>query len=214
MNYGTPVVVVGGGTVLPPMALHFRRARLAPGVLRRGGRRATSRPWTRGGWLFLRGTDYYGLSMFPMVADSLAMGCLLATMRTWLEQQNWYLRLFHPVASLGLLATILILNRLMGFTAVSVLGSSVVNVCLAILIHRSVHRSRDSLGRLLNWRPIASVGVLSYSLYLWQQLFLDRKSESWINAFPQNLLFAVGAALLSYFLLEKPVERLRHRLRA
>jgi peptidoglycan/LPS O-acetylase OafA/YrhL len=67
---------------------------------------------------------------------------------------------------------------------------------------------------MINWRPVAFVGVLSYSLYLWQQLFLNRNSSAWSNTFPQNLCFAVAAALGSYFLLEKPLLKLRHRLHA
>jgi peptidoglycan/LPS O-acetylase OafA/YrhL len=42
-------------------------------------------------WLFLRGTPYHDLEMFPMVADSLAMGCLLAKVSGWLETKRWYL---------------------------------------------------------------------------------------------------------------------------
>ena len=167
-----------------------------------------------GAWLLLRGTPYYNLEMFPMVADSIAMGCLLAMAGGWLEQKSWYLRLFRPAYSAGLLALVLLTNRFMGYTAVSVFGSSVINACLAILIHRSVYYSRDWIGTVLNWKPVAFVGVLSYSLYLWQQLFLDRNSSAWANAFPQNLAFAVAAALASYFLLEKPLLNLRHRLRA
>ncbi|MGB6978301.1 MAG: hypothetical protein WBD66_03785, partial [Candidatus Acidiferrales bacterium] len=72
----------------------------------------------------------------------------------------------------------------------------------------------DWAGRILNWKPIAFVGVLSYSLYVWQQPFLDRHSTAWVNAFPQNLIFGVIAALGSYLLLEKPLLKLRHRLRA
>jgi peptidoglycan/LPS O-acetylase OafA/YrhL len=166
-----------------------------------------------GAWLFLRGTPYYDLEMFPMVADSIAMGCLLAMAGDWLERQRWYLRLFRPAYSAGLLALVLLMNRFMGYTVVSVFGSSVINACLAVLIHRSVYYSRDWIGGVLNWKPIAFVGVLSYSLYLWQQLFLDRNSSAWINRFPQNLGFAVAAALASYFLLEKPLLRLRQRLR-
>jgi peptidoglycan/LPS O-acetylase OafA/YrhL len=166
-----------------------------------------------GAWLFLRGTPYYNLEMFPMVADSIAMGCLLAMAGGWLEQKRWYLRLFRPAWSVGLLALVLLTNRLMGYTVVSVFGSSVINASLAVLIHRTVYLSRDSIGRVLNWKPIAFVGLLSYSLYLWQQLFLNRNSSAWINSFPQNLGFAVAAALGSYFLLEKPLLRLRQRLR-
>ena len=163
-------------------------------------------------WLFLRGTPYYDLPMFPMVADSIAIGCLLANVSGWLEGKNWYLRLFRPAYSVGLLALLLVINRYMDYTVVTVFGTSVINASLAILIHRCVYRPHDWVGRLLNWKPIVFVGVLSYSLYLWQQLFLNRESNAWINTFPQNLIFAIAAALASYFLLEKPLLQLRRRL--
>ena len=118
------------------------------------GRSRRSTPWTDctfGAWLLLRGTPYYDLEMFPMVADSIAMGCLLAMAGGWLEQKSWYLRLFRPAYSAGLLALVLLTNRFMGYTAVSVFGSSVINACLAILIHRSVYYSRDWIGTVLNW---------------------------------------------------------------
>jgi peptidoglycan/LPS O-acetylase OafA/YrhL len=165
-------------------------------------------------WLFLRGTPYQDLQMFPMVADSLAMGCLLIMLSGWLEARNWYLRLFRPVYSIGLVALVLLINRYLGYTVVYVFGTSVINLCLAVLIHRSVYRSGDLAGKVFNWKPIAFVGVLSYSLYLWQQLFLVAGSSSWACSFPQNLVFAISAALASYFLLEKPLLKLRRRLRA
>jgi peptidoglycan/LPS O-acetylase OafA/YrhL len=152
--------------------------------------------------------------MFPMVADCLATGCLLAKVAGWLESKDWYLRLFKPAYSFGLVALVLLVNRYLGYTVVSVFGTSIINIGLAILIHRSVYYSHDWVGRVLNWKPIAFVGLLSYSLYLWQQLFLNRNSAAWANAFPQNLGFAIAAALGSYFLLEKPLLKLRHRLRA
>ncbi|MGC1130483.1 MAG: hypothetical protein WA875_13050, partial [Candidatus Acidiferrales bacterium] len=132
----------------------------------------------------------------------------------WLERRSWYLRLFHPGVSLSLVALILLINRYLGYTIVDIVGMSVINICIAILIHRSVYSSNDWAGRILNWKPIAFVGVLSYSLYVWQQPFLDRHSTAWVNAFPQNLIFGVIAALGSYLLLEKPLLKLRHRLRA
>ena len=162
----------------------------------------------------LIGTPYHDLEMFPMVADSLAAGCLLARLREWLEGQGWYLRLFRPSWSILLLSVVLLLNRFEGYTVVNVFGTTIINFGIAILVHRSVYRPDSPIARVLNWKPVVFVGVLSYSLYLWQQLFLNRSSGAWFNMFPQNLLFAVGAALASYFLLEKPLFKLRHRLRA
>jgi len=153
------------------------------------------------------------LNAFPMVADSLAAGCLLARMRGWLERQGWYTQLFRPVPSFVLLVMVLLTNRLAGYALVLIFGTSLINIAVAILIHRSVCRSDDWAGQVLNWKPISFIGVLSYSLYLWQQPFLNRHSTGWVNAFPQNLGLAVAAALASYLLLEKPLLKLRHRLR-
>lgn len=164
--------------------------------------------------ILLINTPYHDLPMFPMVADSIAAGCILASVSGWLEGQGWYLKLFKPASALGILTIVLLANRYMDYTLVSVFGTSILNIGLAILIHRSVYCHRDWIGQILNWKPIAFVGTLSYSLYLWQQLFLNRNSAAWANAFPQNLVFAVAAAVGSYFLLEKPFLKLRQRFRA
>ena len=167
-----------------------------------------------GAWIFLRGTPYDDVPMFPMVADSLAIGCLLAIYRNWLENQRWYVRLLRPDVSALLVAVVLLLNRYTGYGVVEVLGRSVMNVALALLVHRSVVHSRDLAGRFLNWAPVVFIGVLSYSFYLWQQIFLDRHSSAWVTDFPQNLVLSFGAALASYYLLEKPLMALRQRLAA
>lgn len=164
-------------------------------------------------WLFLRHTPYYDLELFPTMADSLAMGCLLAMAAPWLEKQSWYLQLFRPVYSIGLVLLILAISRYSAYTLVAVPGASLVYAAIAILIHRSIYRPDDWAGKFLNLRPIVFIGVLSYSLYVWQQLFLNRTSSNWVNEYPQNLVFAFAAALCSYFLLEKPFLSLRRRLR-
>jgi len=167
-----------------------------------------------GAWWVWRGNSFEYAAAFPMIADTLAVGCVLARLRSWLEQQRWYLFLFHPAISILVAALVLLLNHYRGYTIVNVAGSSVINLLLAFLIHRAVYRPADAFGRFLNWKPFASIGLLSYSLYLWQQLFLNRASTAWINSFPQNILLAIVTALASYWLLEKPLLSLRHRLRA
>lgn len=164
-------------------------------------------------WFFLRGTPYIDLEMFPMVADSLAAGCLLAVLRARLELQPLYLWLFRPLPCVAILGTVLTINRYLGYTVVNVLGGTTMNVLLAILIHRSVYCQRSSWGRFLESRPIVWVGLLSYSLYLWQQPFFTRGSSAWIASFPQNLFLSGSVALLSYFLIEKPLLRIRRCLR-
>ena len=59
---------------------------------------------------------------------------------------------------------------------------------------------------MLEWKPLRWVGLLSYSLYVWQQIFLAPKSPL-LTPFPINLGFALLAATLSYYLVESPLRR-------
>ncbi len=56
------------------------------------------------------------------------------------------------------------------------------------------------------------LGALSYSLYLWQQPFINPTGGARVNAFPLNLGLALVCALASYYLVEQPMLRLRARL--
>jgi peptidoglycan/LPS O-acetylase OafA/YrhL len=74
------------------------------------------------------------------------------------------------------------------------------------------------IGRLLEFSVLRWIGRLSYSLYIWQQLFLGfgvvYRPFGFFSRFPINISMAVVVASLSYYLLERPMMRLGHRLTA
>lgn len=153
------------------------------------------------------------MTSFPAMFDYLAAGCALALLRPWLLSRMWYLRLTaSPWLALAI-PLVLLINRMGSHTMAILLGAPVMNVCIALLIESSTRHASSLAGRFLNWKPVVSLGVLSYSLYLWQSPFFDHRSNAWINAFPQNLMLAFLAALSSWFLIERPFVRLRRRLR-
>ncbi len=90
-------------------------------------------------------------------------------------------------------------------------GSSLENVCISYLLLYTVQIPPSLAGRLLNLRLVAHIGQISYSLYLWQQAFLTVLNKSVLSHFPLNLIAALGAAELSWWLVEKPSLALRHR---
>ncbi len=93
-------------------------------------------------------------------------------------------------------------------------GMTVEVVCIAVVMMWAIRYPDTLVGRVLNAKPLMAVGVLSYSLYLWQQLFLaPYPDEAFVFPFPFNLLAAFAAATASYWLVEKPFLRLRARLR-
>ena len=154
---------------------------------------------------------YFG-QQFHLTADALATGCLLAAAHNWLGSQPRYLdflrgRFFVLVPIFGLLLNGLSEKpRIMGLA-----GSSLMNLAIVLTMDRMVRFPNGFAGRLLNTEPVRFVGVLSYSLYLWQQLFLDRSSSGPMQAFPVNVLGVFAAALLSYCFVEKPFLRLKDR---
>lgn len=87
-------------------------------------------------------------------------------------------------------------------------GRFVELILLWIVIAAAVSFPQTLLFRLLNWRPLAYVGILSYSLYVWNNLFLLGGGQ-WYNNFPCNFLGVIVMALLSHYCVEKPFIRLK-----
>ncbi len=85
-----------------------------------------------------------------------------------------------------------------------------------VLLLSTILHPHTWLGRLLEWRPLREIGRVSYSIYLWQQLFWAQQSVGWPIAALQRPwiapLFVVAASVGSYFFIEKPLIRLGHRL--
>lgn len=145
---------------------------------------------------------------FPTIADALATGCLLAFFGDRLWQDERFRRVLRSPLALGaLLVAIVTLNRLQPVLRFSLpLGESLLNLAIALVIGRCMWLP----GRLLNSRPLVWLGQLSYSVYLWQQLFLRHGEEA--LGFPWNLAAVTVAAGASYYLVESPCLRLRDRL--
>jgi len=151
---------------------------------------------------------------FQTIFDAIATGCLLAGVRRWLSGQPRYLAalrspwfVFVPLLAFGC-------NYMKGHAITDFLvGETLTNLAIALCIDRWVRWPDDRVGRLLNTRPMIFVGGLSYSLYLWQQVFVEKHRAWAVQKLPLNLVCMVGAALASYYLIEQPVLRLRARLR-
>jgi peptidoglycan/LPS O-acetylase OafA/YrhL len=71
--------------------------------------------------------------------------------------------------------------------------------------------------RVLELPPFRFIGRLSYGIYLWQQIFLFRPASThWpfavLQTFPYNYIALLVCATTSYYLFEKPLIKVGHRL--
>ncbi len=149
---------------------------------------------------------------FPTVADSIATGCVLAASVAWLDKRRHLATFMRSGWFFAVPAAAFLLNLSEGARLRFVLIDSVINICIALTIWRFASVTNGFASRLLNSRPMVSMGVLSYSLYLWQQLFLNRHSTAPMASFPLNVLLLVACAVASYRFVEKPFLSLRSRV--
>ena len=158
-----------------------------------------------------------------MFFDNIMIGCLAAIVAHHAPKQlgrclSWRPTVLRATALLLPIAMIILQdNFLLGIVTVP-FAFTIQASCAAYLIC-SYAFNRTGLGYvILNARPVAYIGVLSYSLYIWQQLFFSTpqifgwKSSAALT-FPFNLALAFAAAIASYHLFELPMLRLRSSFR-
>lgn len=146
--------------------------------------------------------------------DFLAAGCLLAIAPSWLQQaRTWILARGGALIAVLLTAAILAeplfaYRRGPRAELVELVGLPILElVATTGAIAWCVARPTSRVGRVLNAAPLRAVGIGSYSIYLWQELFFSPRVTSYT---------AVGAltatavmATVSYFLVERPSLALR-----
>ncbi len=138
---------------------------------------------------------------YPWAASNLAFGCLVAILLPRLPR----------ISALPALVMVIAIVVIPLFAANTASKTLFMTFCLqpvfyaslsGILLHVIAHPYR-----LLNWGPVVWLGKVSYSLYLWQQPFCADPGLQ----HGYFVLFALAAAALSYYFVERPVLRWRDR---
>jgi peptidoglycan/LPS O-acetylase OafA/YrhL len=159
--------------------------------------------------------EIIGVTGFGTIGDTIAAGCVLAGMRGWLDASARYQRFMRsPAAILAPAGLVLgyLLHVLVPYARVTV-APTMINVSIALCVDHCLRNPAGVIVRFFESRPLVIVGMGSYSLYLWQEPFLN-KGSGWgvVGSFPINVALAGLAAAASYFLVERPVLRWRERL--
>ena len=182
-------------------------------------------------------TPYYRLATvwLPAFLDLFALGMGLAVVSAWMHHRDretaWLGTRWFPWVSWAL--------ALVCFWGVSHLGSPVLPVYFESdldLARQALYslfafflllpavfgpQGQGAIRRFLQWWPMASLGVISYGIYLWHETWIYRILDSggyhdftlefW--AFFLSVLgLTIISASLSYFIVEKPALRLKNSI--
>ena len=150
-------------------------------------------------------------------ADSILYGCVLACLQQTpscgrIFQRPRLERYIVPGCIAILLLTFLFRNPIFRETVRYTLQG----LAIAPLLYYVVHYPETYIGRLLNNRVLSYIGVLSYSLYLLHAavlLQMQRIVHGELTVAILTLPVTIALGFLARALIEKPMEKLRARLR-
>ncbi len=155
-------------------------------------------------WFTMPHRDDVIYEAYPCVMDAIAVGSVLACYRTKLDGWARYQRFLRSPWFLVVPAAVLWANTQGWFALDYTLKISVQNVAIALIVDRCVRVTDGPVFAVLNLRACAWLGTMSYSLYLWQEPFLNHNAHTSMTTWPINVVLAVLCAVGSYYLVERP----------
>ncbi len=95
--------------------------------------------------------------------------------------------------------------------------TTILVVLFPMVIMGAILYPDNYLGILLEWSPLRFIGRISYGLYLWQMLFFTGHHYSLrplgkLQSYPLNFIATFACAIASYYLVERPMMRLGHKI--
>jgi len=148
---------------------------------------------------------------FQAVSDALALGCLLAFILqghlsiSWLYKVRRWILWSAAIILLVLSALTFLLDKAYFY----VVGQSLANFGAVIIVYLCISNNQGWIYFLLNHKVPVFIGTISYSLYLWQEPFLNSYETHTLQSFPVNIFLAFACAIASYYLIEKPFLKLK-----
>ncbi len=150
--------------------------------------------------------------MFHTRVDTIMAGCVLALIGVWPRAQTILASGVRRKIS-GAVAVVLLFAVMhmswQNFRSMQLYGIGLEAILLAYLVSYAIQHAGTWGGRLLNHAWLRHIGVISYSLYLWQQLWAGPVQIGGQHHVWTRLLLILACAEISYFLIEKPSFRLR-----
>lgn len=147
----------------------------------------------------------YAFTHFLVKFQSIAIGCLFSVLMFKYPVDKDILTKNKVI--LNVLAIILILAIQYNdfLTLQSMFSGIAVSFLTGYIIVSNIVPAKDFLFKLLNSKALKIVGVLSYSIYIWQEVFTsnDKKLPYFMITFPYNVLCIISVSCLSYYFYER-----------
>jgi peptidoglycan/LPS O-acetylase OafA/YrhL len=157
----------------------------------------------------------YAFTHMAIKFQGIAVGCLFSILS--FEVRSYYdiVGRYKILGNLLALSLIVLLRLDFFYSIRAIYTNLFIAILIGYFITSNIKPANDVIFKLLNSRILSWIGILSYSIYIWQQFFAfgDPGFATIIKTFPYNAIFIITAACLSYYLFEKRFLKLKAKFK-
>lgn len=134
------------------------------------------------------------------------IGCLFAMLEFSFikkyENSIFKEKFFFLFLTIIMYCSLLLINNSLLF---NILSKSICWIAVGYVLSWFFYNQNSVIVKIFEVSPLVYIGKISYSLYVWQGLFLRTGpgGELWIQKFPQNIILSFICAIISYEVIEK-----------
>jgi peptidoglycan/LPS O-acetylase OafA/YrhL len=156
---------------------------------------------------------FYFFTRYFIKFQSIAVGCLFSILAFRKSFDSKYFQYGKTAGNLVAFFLIYYLLYEELYSIKAVYLNLLVSCLIGYIVVTNLSASGNVVYRVLNWKWLSFIGILSYSIYIWQELFTPDGSNlpTFLTTFPTNVIFIIIVPLMSYFWYEKHFLKLKSK---
>ena len=155
----------------------------------------------------------YALTHYLIKFQAIGVGCLFSVLTFKYSFNKKILTKTKVITNILAIFLILFIQYNDFFSVQNVLSGVVSSFLIGYIIITNIAPGKDIIFKLLNAKFLKLVGVLSYSIYIWQEIFTsnDKRLPSFMVTFPYNIICIIIVSCCSYYFYERSFLKLKSK---
>ncbi len=156
---------------------------------------------------------FYAFTHFTIKFQAIAVGCLFSVLVFKYPINKWFSGKAKIILNLLAFLLILFIPYSDLFNLESVFTGLLIAFLIGYIIVSNITQCNDLVFKFLNTKILNTIGILSYSIYIWQQIFTsgDKKLPGFMVNNPYNIFCIIIVSCCSYYFYERSFLKLKSR---